>query len=100
MAEESELYTYTIKLKSLDFGSLTSIPEAVLVTFISASGNPFASKQYWPSLFMNNKVSFQNESFTHTDDSLESKLELFTSDSTDAPLKSVETMKINLAKCP
>lgn len=94
---QQQQYTYTLKFKSLDFASLTSIPEAVSVSLITASGDPFATKQYWPSLFMNNKVTFQNESFTHSDDSLACELELFTASAADSPMRSIEKVPVELA---
>ena len=73
-------YLFTVKFKALEFLSISSIPEAVSVAFYTPSQDPFQTKCYWPSLFMNNKVVFQNESYSNNDDSLLCSLEIFFSD--------------------
>jgi hypothetical protein len=68
MEEEQEVqqtFTYTIKFKSLEFQSISApTPEAISVSFVTASQNQYTTKSYWPALSANNKVQFLSESYT------------------------------------
>ena len=54
MEEEQEVqqtFTYTIKFKSLEFQSISApTPEAISVSFVTASQNQYTTKSYWPAL--------------------------------------------------
>ena len=94
--EEDSTYQFTVKFKSLEFQSLQSVPEAVSVAFVTPSQVPYHTKCYWPSLFMNNKVVFQNESYTNSDDALECTLEVYFSDPSEQ-MKPVERVALDLS---
>lgn len=93
--EEDSRYQFTVKFKSLEFQSLQSVPEAVSVAFVTPSQVPYHTKCYWPSLFMNSKVLFQNESYTNSDDSLNCTLDIYFSDPSEQ-MKPVERVALDL----
>jgi hypothetical protein len=65
------------------------------VAFVTPSQVPYHTKCYWPSLFMNSKVLFQNESYTNSDDTLNCTLEIYFSDPSEQ-MKPVEKVALDL----